>query len=77
MISKTESLCQICGGTRKPGKTTYSVDLGDSVVVIRNVRAEVCVQCGEEWIDNDTAQELERITNEARKNHRQFEVVSL
>jgi len=27
------------------------VDLGFGVVVVRNVPAKVCSQCGEEWID--------------------------
>jgi hypothetical protein len=37
------------------------VELGTGVIVVRNVQAKICVQCGEEWIDNQTAQQLERI----------------
>ena len=60
-----QSRCPICGGIKKPGKTTYSVDLGSGVVVVRNVTATVCSQCGEEWIDDQTAQRLEQIVQDA------------
>lgn len=42
-----EQRCPICGGRRVPGATTFAVDLGFSVVVVRNVPAQVCAQYGE------------------------------
>jgi len=39
------------------------------------VPATVCVQCGEAWIDNHTAQKLEQITQEAREKGLQVEVL--
>lgn len=72
-----QSLCPLCGGRKKPGTTTYSVELGTGVVVVRNVQAQICGQCGEEWIDNQTAQKLEQIVEEARKKRRQVEVLAL
>ncbi len=71
-----ESLCPICGGAKKPGRTIYSVDLGSGVVVARNVAATVCNQCGEEWIDAKTARRLEQVVEEARKKHHQLEVLA-
>ena len=70
-----QSRCPICGGTKKPGKTIYSVDLGTGVVVVRNVAATICSQCGEEWIDAQTARQLEQIVQEARNKHHQVEVL--
>jgi len=75
--SITNSLCPVCGGRKIAGKTTYSVDLGFGIVVVRNVPATVCSQCGEEWIGAETAGELERLVEEARQSRRQVEVVSL
>lgn len=75
--NKNESLCPICGGQKEPGTTTYSVELGTGVIVVRNVQAKICVQCGEEWIDNKSAQQLEKIVDEARKKSPQVEVVAL
>ena len=73
----TSGLCPICGGKKTSGRTTYSVDLGFGVVVVRNVPVAVCSQCGEEWIGAEIASELERLVEEARLSRRQVEVVSL
>ena len=73
----SESRCPLCGGVKRPGTTTYSVDLGVGVIVVRNVPAMVCDQCGEAWIDAGTAKELERMTDDARQQRRQVEVVTL
>ncbi|MBI3694083.1 MAG: type II toxin-antitoxin system MqsA family antitoxin [Acidobacteria bacterium] len=75
--SSSESSCPLCGGRKEAGRTTYTVDLSFGVVVVRNVPAMRCTQCGEEWIDNATAAELERITNEAKAKGREIEVVAL
>ncbi|MDY6991953.1 MAG: type II toxin-antitoxin system MqsA family antitoxin [Pseudomonadota bacterium] len=34
----------------QPGTTTLSIDKGETIVVIRNVPAEICALCGEEYI---------------------------
>ena len=43
--------CPLCEGNKTEGTTTYTVDLGFGVVVVRGVPAKICTQCGEEWID--------------------------
>jgi YgiT-type zinc finger domain-containing protein len=68
--------CPLCGGIKEPGTTTFSVDIGTGVVVVRNVKATICRQCGEEWIDNDTARSLEKIVEDARKKNSQVEVIA-
>ena len=68
--------CPLCGGNKAPGTTIFSVDLGDGVVVIRSVPAQVCAQCGEEWIDDQTAKDLEDIVEQARKRRHQVEVLT-
>jgi YgiT-type zinc finger domain-containing protein len=73
----TNDLCPLCGGKKTAGTTTFSADLGSGVVVVRDVRATVCSQCGEEWIDNETARQLEEIVNDARKRRLQVEVAVL
>lgn len=67
----------MCGGHKEAGHTTFSVDLGDGLVVVRHVPALICNQCGEEWIDNKIAQQLEEIVLEARQKKHQLEVLSL
>ena len=77
MNTSSVSRCAMCGGTKQPGRTTYTVDLGSGVVVVRNVPAMVCAQCGEEWIDSETARQLEQITEEAREKHEQVAILAM
>lgn len=44
--------CPLCSGKVQPGTTTFTVDLTTGVVVVRNVPAWVCTQCGEDWIED-------------------------
>ncbi|MCP5484287.1 MAG: type II toxin-antitoxin system MqsA family antitoxin [Spirochaetales bacterium] len=74
---KEGSLCAICGGAMIRGTTTFSADLGTGVVVVRRVRALVCNQCGEEWIDDATAAQLEAIVADARRKRHEVEVTAL
>jgi YgiT-type zinc finger domain-containing protein len=76
-MSEKDDICPICGGKKSKGKTTFSADLGSGVVVVREVDAIVCSQCGEEWIDDATARELEQIVNDARARRLQVEVAAL
>jgi YgiT-type zinc finger domain-containing protein len=76
-MKKAPSFCPICSGSVKPGKTTFSVDLQYGLVVVRNVPAHVCEQCGEEWIDDTQAARLEEIVQRARQHKLQLEVLSL
>jgi len=50
--------CPLCRGRKKPGRTTFTVDLGFGVVVVRDVPATVCSQCGADWIEDRTAAKL-------------------
>jgi len=64
---QSSSLCPLCKGEKQPGKTTFTVDLGFGVVVIRDVPATVCSQCGADWITDDVAEKLEKLVEEARE----------
>lgn len=68
--------CPLCGGNKTSGETTFTADLGSGVVVVRRVKATICSQCGEDWIDDATARRLEKVVNEARSRHREVEVTA-
>ena len=76
-MSEPSNVCPLCGGKKTDGTTTFSADLGSGLVVVRQVRATVCSQCGEEWIDDATARQLEGIVNDARARRLQVEVAAL
>ncbi len=71
------SQCPLCGGTKKEGTTTFTVDLDFGVVVVRSVPALVCAMCGADWIQDDVASRLETIVNEAKTKRLQVEVTTL
>ncbi len=68
--------CPTCGGNKDAGTTTFTVDLGEGIVVVREVPATICTQCGDEWIDDKVAKKLETIVNDARKKHLFVEIAN-
>ena len=75
-MNQANDPCPLCGGNKVSGTTTFSADLGTGVVVVRRVQASVCEQCGEEWIDDATARQLERVVEAARSRRAQVEVTA-
>ncbi|MEI6409709.1 MAG: type II toxin-antitoxin system MqsA family antitoxin [Bacteroidota bacterium] len=71
------SRCPLCNGKVEPGTTTFTVDLKTGVVVVRNVPAMVCTQCGEDWIENPISIKLETIAARAKAQNTQLEMVSM
>ncbi|MEX2492362.1 MAG: type II toxin-antitoxin system MqsA family antitoxin [Nitrospirales bacterium] len=71
------SQCPLCGGTKKPGKTTFTAELDFGIVVVRSVPALQCSMCGADWIQDEIAARLELIVNEAKQKRLQVEVTTL
>ncbi len=46
-------------GTLAPGATTITVERAPSLLVVRGVPADVCDNCGEEYLSADVAAALE------------------
>lgn len=61
--------CPLCKGGYTHGHTTFTVDLGFGVLVVRDVPAHVCSQCGEEWLEDNVSEKLEQFTQEAKRKH--------
>ncbi len=76
-VESEKSRCPLCGGHKTTGNTTHTADLGSGLVVVRNVPAVMCSQCGEAWIDPETARRLERVVEEARQKHHQVQIVGM
>ena len=73
-MSNNLGRCPLCGGKKHPGTTMFAVDLKFGVVMIREVPAYVCTQCGDAWIDDPVAEKLEKIVAGARRRHAIVEV---
>ena len=59
MTSECDYKCPFCGGCVTGGhKVTYTDDITEPVVIIQDVPAQVCQQCGERFYDSDVAARL-------------------
>ncbi len=67
--------CAICGGELKKDTTTLTFDRENKVIVIRNVPALVCSNCGESYFDAETTRKLEKIKEEAQHSGVEFSVI--
>ncbi len=70
----SKDTCPLCGGTKKSGTTTFTVDGKETLVVIRNVPAIICSLCGNEWLSDEVAANVENIVDEAKNKKHLFEV---
>jgi YgiT-type zinc finger domain-containing protein len=51
--------CVICKhGDTHPGKVTVTLQRGDSIIIFKNVGAEVCENCGEYYLSELTTKQL-------------------
>ena len=56
--------------------TTFMVDLGNCIVIVRNVPSQVCTQCGETSYTDEVAEQLEHIVNSVRNSMTEIAVVN-
>jgi YgiT-type zinc finger domain-containing protein len=75
-MNPINTTCPLCGENKTEGTTTFTADLGSGIVVVMRVRATVCSQCGEEWIDDAAARRLEQVVSDARLHHHEVEVTA-
>jgi YgiT-type zinc finger domain-containing protein len=71
-----QQFCPLCQGLIEHGQTTFTVDFGDGVIVVREVPAQVCRLCGADWLEDQVAAALEGIVNTARRRRLTVEVLS-
>lgn len=53
--------CMICRQAETaPGMTTVTLSRGDATLVVRDVPAQICPNCGEDFVDTAVAASLEQ-----------------
>ncbi len=68
--------CFMCKGHLGDQKTTFMVDLGNCIVIVKNVPSQVCSQCGEVSYSNEVAKQLEIISNTMRTDITEIAVIN-
>lgn len=76
MKEHRKDFCPLCKGEKKDGTTTFTADLGFGVIVVRNVPATICTQCGTDWIPDKVAAKLEELVESTREKRMLVEVLS-
>ncbi len=60
--------CVICKhGETKPDKVSITLERGELTLVLKAVPAEVCENCGEQYVDSATTDRLLREAEEAAR----------
>jgi YgiT-type zinc finger domain-containing protein len=61
--------CPSCRGTMKKGQTTMPHELGrNKVVVVQDIPALVCAQCGDSFIEPAILKKVETLLNTVEKS---------
>ena len=69
--------CVICKtGTTHPGKTTVTLQRGRTVVVICDVPAGICEDCGEYYLDDAVARRVYADAEHSFQRHVEVEIQS-
>ena len=68
--------CPVCKGAVKRGTTNFPVELSGGFLIVKNVPADICDQCGEVFIPDDVAAALEKTVEAARRSKAEIEIVS-
>ena len=70
------NLCYFCGGQLRYGLATIPFVLGSNVVVIKQVPAEVCEQCGEPILRSEVAGVVDGVLKKARTSGFEISVIN-
>ena len=58
--------CVICKhGETRPGKTTVTLERSGVTLVVKSVPAQICENCGEAYVDEDSTRQLLGTADEA------------
>ena len=60
-------ICFMCKGEMEDKLTTFMVDIGNCIVIVKNVPSHVCRQCGEVSYSDEVSERLEQIVDAVRK----------
>jgi len=67
--------CPICKQFAvEPGTATVTLERGGMTPVVKHVRARVCPNCGEEYIDEDAAEQVMETAEQAFRSGVQVDV---
>ena len=68
--------CSICRhGDTQPGKATATLNRGESVVVIKDVPADICENCGEYYLSETVSERVLSLAEDAASKGTEVEIL--
>lgn len=68
--------CLICKtGETQPGEATVTLTRGETTVIVKNVPADICDNCGEYYLAEDVARHVREKAEQAVRNGAEVEIV--
>jgi len=68
--------CLICrSGETKPGLANITLQRSGATVIVKDVPAEICDNCGESYLDGDATDKVLRIAKDAVARGAEVEIV--
>ena len=68
--------CFMCKGMLEEKKVNYMVDLENTIIIIKGVPAKVCNQCKEQYFDDETSENIEKIVNKLKDLSTEITVIN-
>lgn len=68
--------CFKCKGKLEEKRVNYVVDLENTIIVIKGVPAKVCINCGEQYFNDETSENIENIVNQLKSLSAEVTVVN-
>jgi YgiT-type zinc finger domain-containing protein len=60
-------ICFMCKGAMRDGISTFTADLGDRLIIIKNIPSRICGQCGEVTYSDEVGRRLEQIVDSIKQ----------
>lgn len=68
--------CFKCKGNLMEKEINYVVNLENTIIIIKGVPAKVCNQCGEQYFDDETTENIEKIVNQLKEFETEVTIVN-
>ena len=75
-VPEENDLCYFCGGKLEAGLATIPFVMNKSIVIVKQVPAEVCTQCGEPIMNSDVAAVVDRLLKQAQRSGFEVSIVT-
>ena len=66
-MRKKIDTCDLCGGELSTGTTSLEIWHGEELIVLKDIPADVCQQCGETYLSAHVSEKIDQFLEEYRQ----------